>query len=255
MNRCGWRRSASMPARATSSRSSAPRPMPRRRGSRCISSSAKSWSAPTRSASCWVARRRTWWTPPISVQGASLPGAVTLPAELPSTVLERRPDIGASEALLESAAADIGVARAEMFPRISLTGLFGSLSTELGDLFTKPAETWTGIGRHRAAAVRGRSSRRERGADQGGSRAAQGRVCADGAVGIPRGARCLAGSGADRGSTGRERGCRSRRWRVRRSWRSCATSRATSRTWSCSTCGAACSRPKSTCSQPNATRC
>ena len=80
----------------------------------------------------------------ISVQGASLPGAVTLPAELPSTVLERRPDIGASEALLESAAADIGVARAEMFPRISLTGLLGSLSTELGDLFTQPAETWTG---------------------------------------------------------------------------------------------------------------
>lgn len=79
----------------------------------------------------------------ISVQGASLPAAVTLPAELPSTVLERRPDIGASEALLESAAADIGVARADMFPRISLTGLFGSLSTELGDLFTKPAEAWS----------------------------------------------------------------------------------------------------------------
>jgi outer membrane protein, multidrug efflux system len=82
----------------------------------------------------------------ISVQGASLPDAVTLPAALPSTVLERRPDIGASEALLESAAADIGVARAEMFPRISLTGLFGSLSTELGDLFTKPAQTWTASG-------------------------------------------------------------------------------------------------------------
>jgi multidrug efflux system outer membrane protein len=82
----------------------------------------------------------------ISVQGASLPGAVTLPAELPSTVLERRPDIGASEALLESAAADIGVARAEMFPRISLTGVFGSLSPELGDLFSKPAEMWTATG-------------------------------------------------------------------------------------------------------------
>src|SRR5687768_2018964 len=82
----------------------------------------------------------------ISVQGASLPDAVTLPAALPSTVLERRPDIGASEALLESAAADIGVARADMFPRISLTGLFGSLSTELSDLFTKPAEAWSASG-------------------------------------------------------------------------------------------------------------
>jgi len=79
----------------------------------------------------------------ISVQGASLPTAATLPAALPSSVLERRPDIGAAEASLEAAAADIGVARAEMFPRISLTGLFGSISTELGDLFTKPAEAWS----------------------------------------------------------------------------------------------------------------
>jgi multidrug efflux system outer membrane protein len=56
--------------------------------------------------------------------------------------MERRPDIGAAEASLEGAAADIGVAKAEMFPNISLTGLFGSVSTELGDLFTKPAEAW-----------------------------------------------------------------------------------------------------------------
>ncbi len=82
----------------------------------------------------------------ISVQGASLPDAVTLPAALPSSVLERRPDIGAAEASLESAAADIGVARADMFPRISLTGLFGSISTELSDLFTKPAEAWSASG-------------------------------------------------------------------------------------------------------------
>jgi multidrug efflux system outer membrane protein len=82
----------------------------------------------------------------VSVQGASLPDAVTLPAALPSTVLERRPDIGAAEASLESAAADIGVARADMFPRIGLTGLFGSVSTELGDLFTKPAEAWSASG-------------------------------------------------------------------------------------------------------------
>jgi efflux transporter, outer membrane factor (OMF) lipoprotein, NodT family len=82
----------------------------------------------------------------ISVQGVSLPAAVTLPAALPSSVMERRPDIGASEAALEAAAADIGVARADMFPRISLTGLFGSISTELGDLFTKPAEAWSATG-------------------------------------------------------------------------------------------------------------
>ncbi len=82
----------------------------------------------------------------ISVQGVSLPEAGTLPAALPSSVMERRPDIGAAEAALNSSAADIGVARAEMFPRISLTGLFGSISTELGDLFTKPAEAWSASG-------------------------------------------------------------------------------------------------------------
>jgi multidrug efflux system outer membrane protein len=82
----------------------------------------------------------------ISVQGAALPSAVTLPAALPSSVMERRPDIGAAEAALEGAAADIGVARAQMFPSISLTGLFGSISTELGDLFTKPAEAWSASG-------------------------------------------------------------------------------------------------------------
>jgi multidrug efflux system outer membrane protein len=82
----------------------------------------------------------------ISVQGASLPDSVSLPAALPSSVMERRPDIGATEASLEASAADIGVARAEMFPSISLTGLFGSISTELGDLFTKPAEAWSAAG-------------------------------------------------------------------------------------------------------------
>ena len=109
----------------------------------------------------------------ISVQGVSLPDAVTLPAALPSTVLERRPDIGAAEASLESAAADIGVARADMFPRISLTGLFGSISTELGDLFTKPAEAWSASGGIVQPLFEGGRLERERRADQGGSRAAR----------------------------------------------------------------------------------
>ena len=61
-------------------------------------------------------------------------------------MLARRPDIGAAEAALESAAADIGVARAQLFPSISLTGAFGSVSPELDDLFTKPAEAWSATG-------------------------------------------------------------------------------------------------------------
>lgn len=82
----------------------------------------------------------------IALQGVSLPAPATLPAALPSSVLERRPDIGAAEAALNSAAADIGVARAQLFPNISLTGVFGSVSPELGDLFTRPAEAWSAAG-------------------------------------------------------------------------------------------------------------
>jgi multidrug efflux system outer membrane protein len=82
----------------------------------------------------------------ISAAGIDLPPAAQLPAALPSSVLERRPDVGAAEANLVAAAADIGVARTLLFPQISLTGAFGSLSPELGDLFTDPAETWSAAG-------------------------------------------------------------------------------------------------------------
>ena len=79
----------------------------------------------------------------IASPGTELPAAVTLPAALPSAVMERRPDIGAAEASLFAAAADIGVARAQLFPSISITGAYGSISTELDDLFTKPSEAWS----------------------------------------------------------------------------------------------------------------
>lgn len=82
----------------------------------------------------------------IRLPKSMLPALVTLPAELPSSVMARRPDIGAAEAALVSAAADIGVARADLFPRISLTGSYGSVSPELSDLFTKPAEAWAVAG-------------------------------------------------------------------------------------------------------------
>ena len=82
----------------------------------------------------------------ISVQGVSLPGPVQLPAALPSSVLAQRPDIGAAEAALNASAADIGVARAQLFPSISITGAFGSVSPELDDLFTGPAKAWSATG-------------------------------------------------------------------------------------------------------------
>ena len=59
-----------------------------------------------------------------------------LPAGTSSDVLLRRPDVIAAEYRLRSANADIGVARAELFPRISLTGLLGLASDALSSLFS-----------------------------------------------------------------------------------------------------------------------
>jgi multidrug efflux system outer membrane protein len=60
-----------------------------------------------------------------------------------SDVLLRRPDVEQAEHLLRAANADIGVARAELFPRISLTGLLGLASDALGSLFSGGAFTAT----------------------------------------------------------------------------------------------------------------
>jgi NodT family efflux transporter outer membrane factor (OMF) lipoprotein len=66
-----------------------------------------------------------------------------LPAGLPSALLERRPDIRQAEQQLISANAQIGAARAEYFPRISLTGFLGVQSRALSDLVSGPARLWT----------------------------------------------------------------------------------------------------------------
>ena len=60
---------------------------------------------------------------------------VAVPAELPSSVLQRRPDVLAAEHQLKAANADIGAARAALFPSISLTASAGTASRSLGDLF------------------------------------------------------------------------------------------------------------------------
>ncbi|MBC2666423.1 efflux transporter outer membrane subunit [Novosphingobium flavum] len=62
-----------------------------------------------------------------------------LPAGTSSEVLLRRPDVVAAEYRLRSANANIGVARAELFPRITLTGLLGLASDSLAALFTGDA--------------------------------------------------------------------------------------------------------------------
>ena len=62
----------------------------------------------------------------------------TLPVGLPSTLLERRPDIRQAEQKLIAANAKVGVAYTNMFPRLALTGGFGSESTSLSELLKSP---------------------------------------------------------------------------------------------------------------------
>src|SRR5215471_14992458 len=64
-----------------------------------------------------------------------------IPAGLPAALLERRPDIRASEEVLVSANAQIGAAKALYFPRISITGLLGIESADLNNLVKASART------------------------------------------------------------------------------------------------------------------
>ncbi|MGA2557367.1 MAG: efflux transporter outer membrane subunit [Verrucomicrobiota bacterium] len=74
----------------------------------------------------------------------SLPAAPPLvPAGLPSSVLERRPDIAAAERALAAKSAQIGVARAAYFPVVRLTGQAGYLSGQAGNLFNMDSLTFS----------------------------------------------------------------------------------------------------------------
>jgi len=66
-----------------------------------------------------------------------------LPAGLPSDLLIERPDIRAAEQQLIAANASIGAARANFFPRISLTTSVGTASTEFSNLFDKGTKAWS----------------------------------------------------------------------------------------------------------------
>lgn len=66
-----------------------------------------------------------------------------LPVGVPSEVLARRPDVLAAEHQLISANADIGAARAAFFPSITLTGNYGTASTQLSGLFKRGSSAWT----------------------------------------------------------------------------------------------------------------
>lgn len=99
-----------------------------------------------------------------------LPTTPLVPTNMPSTLLERRPDIEAAEQGLISANADIGEAKADYFPRVSLTGLLGLSASETGRVLRNSAREWnvaanvTGplidFGR-RSSVVKGAEARKE----------------------------------------------------------------------------------------------
>ena len=74
------------------------------------------------------------------------PVAPTVPAGLPSTLLERRPDLRQAEQQHVAANARIGVAKADFFPRLSLTALFGAVTPELSAFTGGGATVWAVTG-------------------------------------------------------------------------------------------------------------
>jgi multidrug efflux system outer membrane protein len=66
-----------------------------------------------------------------------------IPAGLPSTLLQQRPDVRQAEMLLVAANANVGVAKAAFFPQFSLTGQFGAQSTSITSFLQGPATFWS----------------------------------------------------------------------------------------------------------------
>jgi multidrug efflux system outer membrane protein len=82
---------------------------------------------------------------PVSIDQAA-PTVAELPAGLDSQILLRRPDVVQAEFELQAANAQIGAARAALFPRISLTGLLGFASSALTRLFSADSLAWSASG-------------------------------------------------------------------------------------------------------------
>jgi multidrug efflux system outer membrane protein len=75
-----------------------------------------------------------------SLESQPLPASV--PVGLPSSLLERRPDLREAEARLAALTANVGVAKAQLYPNISLTGALGLASVEIGN-YSQDAATWS----------------------------------------------------------------------------------------------------------------
>jgi len=68
-----------------------------------------------------------------------------LPVSLPSSLVRQRPDIRSAEELLHAASAAIGVATANLYPQITLSGQYGTTALQAGDLFRPGTAVW-GVG-------------------------------------------------------------------------------------------------------------
>jgi multidrug efflux system outer membrane protein len=79
-----------------------------------------------------------------ALDAQKLPAAV--PAGLPSELLDRRPDVREAEQALAASTANIGAAKALLYPRIALTGSYGYTSTELDTLFDGSSKSWNLLG-------------------------------------------------------------------------------------------------------------
>lgn len=77
----------------------------------------------------------------LDLDGLSLPHEV--PVSLPSTLTRQRPDVRAAEAVLHQATAQVGVATANLFPQITLSGSVGSSALHSGDLFSSGTKAWS----------------------------------------------------------------------------------------------------------------
>jgi multidrug efflux system outer membrane protein len=73
---------------------------------------------------------------------AELPALPPVPAGLPSDLLERRPDIQAAEMRLRSATESVGAAKAELFPKLAITGEYGYNSSLLEELLKDASSIW-----------------------------------------------------------------------------------------------------------------
>jgi NodT family efflux transporter outer membrane factor (OMF) lipoprotein len=78
-----------------------------------------------------------------------------LPLSLPSRLIEQRPDIRASEALLHNASAQIGIATANLFPQFTVTGSLSDSASQVGNFFTGTNTGWSLIAGLSAPIFRG----------------------------------------------------------------------------------------------------